>query len=106
MLQWRKKWGKIGVLCMAACLQANNVFAGTAGEFPWVSFLEDLKSEFTGPIPLAMGIIATVMVAMMLYTGQAGDATKRFLGIIIGVSLALYLPTLILDIAPGFLIGG
>ena len=53
-----------------------------------------------------MGIIATVMVAMMLYTGQAGDATKRFLGIIIGVSLALYLPTLILDIAPGFLIGG
>ena len=78
---------------------------GEAGEFPWVTFLESLKTEFTGPIPLVFGAISTAIVAYMLFSGNAGDATKRFIGIIFGVSLALVLPSLLTDVS-GFLIGG
>lgn len=104
------QWQKIGVLCTAACLQTATAMAAEveaeAGAFPWVEFLQALQDEFTGPIPLIMGTIATVTVAFMMYTGQAGDATKRFIGIIVGVSVALKLPTLIMDLTAGFLIGG
>lgn len=73
---------------MLACLPYS-VYAATS-EWPWASELEAWKAEFTGPIPLTLGIIGISLAAISMFQGNAGEGTKKLFGIIFGVSIALY----------------
>lgn len=66
-----------------------SIFAATA-DWPWVIEWEAWKAEFTGPVPLTLGIIGISLAAISMFQGNAGEGTKKLFGIIFGVSIALY----------------
>lgn len=74
-----------------------SVLAATS-EWPWVEELEMWKAEFTGPIPLTLGIIGISLAAISMFQGNAGEGTKKLFGIIFGVSIALYATEIVTSI--------
>lgn len=68
---------------------------GTSRTWPWTTFLRSLAQEFTGPLPTILGIFGIVGSAFSLYSGHAGEGTRKFLILILVVSIALTAPTLI-----------
>ncbi|MDR3560572.1 MAG: TrbC/VirB2 family protein [Negativicutes bacterium] len=86
---------------------------GTSRTWPWDAFLKSLAQEFTGPLPTTLGILGIVGAAFSLLSGHAGDGTKKFIVIILVVSIALTAPTLMSWMtsdsggsATGILLGG
>lgn len=67
--------------------------------WPWTSFLNDLQEELTGPLPTTLGIMGIVIACVGLFTGNAGDGVRKFLVIILAISIALFAPTIVSWIA-------
>ena len=86
---------------------------GTQRTWPWDAFLKSLAQELTGPLPTTLGILGIVGAAFGLLSGHSGEGTRKFLGIILAVSIALTAPNLISwmtsdsgGTATGILLGG
>lgn len=78
-------------------------------KWPWEKMLNTLVKELTGPLPMALGVIAIVGAAAALFTGNHGGFMKTILCVIIGVTLMLYAGALIgffSDSAGGVTISG
>ena len=67
--------------------------------WPWTRFLTDLQEELTGPLPTTLGIMGIVIACVGLFTGNAGDGVRKFLVIILAISIALFAPTIVSWIA-------
>jgi trbC/VIRB2 family len=63
--------------------------------WPWTNFLNDLQEEMTGPLPTTLGIMGIVIACVGLFTGNAGDGVRKFLVIILAISIALFAPTIV-----------
>lgn len=63
--------------------------------WPWTNFLNDLQEELTGPLPRTLGIMGIVIACVGLFTGNAGDGVRKFLIIILAISIAIFAPTLV-----------
>jgi type IV secretory pathway VirB2 component (pilin) len=63
--------------------------------WPWTNFLKDLQDELTGPLPTTLGIMGIVIACVGLFTGNAGDGVRKFLVIILAISIALFAPTIV-----------
>ena len=57
--------------------------------------LNDIKDELTGPLPLTLGTLGIVIAAFGLFAGNAGDGMRKFLIIILAISVALFSPTFV-----------
>ena len=66
---------------------------GTTGigghAWPWTKFLQSLMQELTGPLPMILGIMGIV-----LFSGNGGDGTRKFILLIFVISIALAAPSL------------
>ncbi len=68
--------------------------SGTTSPWPWHNFLEALKTELTGPVPMVLGILGIVGAAIALFSGNGGDGTRKFILLIFVISIALAAPSL------------
>ena len=73
--------------------------AYAARTWPWTAILNDILDEITGPLPLTLGALGIAIAAFGLFTGNAGDGVRKFLIIILAVSIVLFSPTFVLWIA-------
>ena len=63
--------------------------AYAARTWPWTGILNDIKDELTGPLPLTLGTLGIVIAAFGLF------AMRKFLIIILAISVALFAPTFV-----------
>lgn len=73
--------------------------AYAARTWPRTAILNDILDEITGPLPLTLGALGIAIAAFGLFTGNAGDGVRKFLIIILAVSIVLFSPTFVLWIA-------
>ncbi|WP_276892093.1 TrbC/VirB2 family protein [Dialister micraerophilus] len=96
----------LGTFAFYAIEQGSGVQSKKA--WPWTKFLNSIMAEFTGPVPLVLGVLGVVGAAIALFSGHGGDGAKKFIILIFAVSIALFAPTLIQwvaqDAGGGFLI--
>jgi type IV secretion system protein VirB2 len=70
-----------------AFVAARAAFAASAG-MPWEGPLQQLVQSLTGPVAKGIGIAAIVITALGMALSESGHAMKRFLSIILGLSIA------------------
>lgn len=64
-------------------------------DWPWTKFLYSLAEQFTGPIPLILGIFGMIGAGFALFTGQASGTVGTFIKVIFGVAACLFAPSFI-----------
>lgn len=79
-----------GIGCL---MTTSKAFA--ARTWPWTGILNDIKDELTGPLPLTLGVLGIVIAAIGLFAGNAGDGMRKFLVIILAISVALFAGTFV-----------
>ena len=94
-----EKNSKIKVITAAFLLNlaANPIcLAGSTSSraWPWRTFLQSLIDELTGPLPIALGTLGIAYVMFSMFSGNAGEGTKKGILIILAVSIALFAPTI------------
>ena len=73
-------WAALGLLLPARLL--------AQGTSPWVEAVNELQTQFTGPIARGLSLIAIVVGGLMFAFGEGGS--KRTLaGIIFGIGMAV-----------------
>ena len=98
----RKGWQIIAAFLFFASTQGQ-VFAQSVGmtgdtidiQWPWMKFLNSLATQFTGPLPMTLGILGLAGCAIALFSGHAGGGTQKFIILIFAVSTCLFAPTFI-----------
>lgn len=98
----------LGIICfiMAIIITINHgtAFAQSVGfngetigdiEWPWMKFLNSLAEQFTGPLPMVLGILGLAGCAIAMFTGNAGGGTTKFIVLIFVVSTCLFAPSFI-----------
>lgn len=77
-------------------IMASSGRLGSDGsQLPFMNFLIDLRDTLTGPIAKIVGVFAIIFAAFGLFSGNAGEGFKKILWVIIGISLAIWAPTLV-----------
>lgn len=64
-------------------------------EWPWIKMLNSLAKQFSGPVPIALGIMALIGAAFSMLQGGHGQVSGKMIGILFAVAIALFSPTLI-----------
>lgn len=64
-------------------------------DWPWMKFFNSLAAQFTGPLPMTLGILGIAGCAIALFTGNAGGGTSKFILLIFVISTCLFAPTFI-----------
>ena len=60
----------------------------TTGSSPWVNVINELTTQFTGPIARGLSLIAIVIGGLMFAFGEGGSK-KAMAGIIFGLGMAM-----------------
>lgn len=81
-----KNWLKTIVL--SGFIFADNIWATTTGDLPFVSTMKTLKDAISGPFLLAAAIIMIVVTCLMLAFGEWGDGFKKIINIVLWLSVA------------------
>ena len=99
MLEKEQKISKVKVMATAfifnlalspVCLAGST----SSRAWPWRTFLQSLIDELTGPLPIALGTLGIAYVMFSMFSGNAGEGTKKGILIILAVSIALFAPTI------------
>ena len=64
-------------------------------EWPWMKFFNSLAQQFTGPLPMVLGILGLAGCAIAMFSGHAGGGTTKFIVLIFVVSTCLFAPSFI-----------
>jgi type IV secretory pathway VirB2 component (pilin) len=84
-----KNWPKkIVKLSTVNCLGINSAFASSTGTLPFNSTMNTLKDAISGPFLLSAAIIMIVITCLMLAFGEWGDGFKKFINIVLWLSIA------------------
>ena len=79
---------KAGAAAWAALLALTPGALHAQGTSPWVDAVNELQTQFTGPIARGLSLIAIVVGGLMFAFGEGGS--KRTLaGIIFGIGMAV-----------------
>lgn len=94
-----KKFHKSRIILMTLILNiAFNPYclAGSSSNraWPWRTFIQSLVDELTGPLPFSLGTLGLAWVAYSMFSGNAGDGSKKGLLVVVSVSIALAAPTI------------
>lgn len=86
-------------------MAADVLLAQGAGTSPWVNVVDELSTQFTGPIARGLSLIAIVIGGLMFAFGEGGS--KRALaGIIFGLGMAMAAANFLNWLFPGGAGGG
>ncbi len=82
---------------IASFAQSVGLTGDTVGdvEWPWMKMLNSLAKQFSGPVPVVLGIIALIGAAFSMLQGGHGQVSGKMIGILFAVAIALFSPTLI-----------
>ena len=100
LLGWSNKILPIIIIGSAFIGIDNPVCYAAASGLPWDTFLTPLLTEFSGPIPKIMAIIAVVLSGTMLMFGETGGMFKKSLQIIFGVTMSVNIGDWLLLVFP------
>ena len=79
---------KMGAVAWAVLLMLTPGALMAQGTSPWVDAVNELQTQFTGPIARGLSLIAIVVGGLMFAFGEGGS--KRTLaGIIFGIGMAV-----------------
>ena len=79
---------RMGVVAWTALLVLAPGVLHAQGTSPWVDAVNELQTQFTGPIARGLSLIAIVVGGLMFAFGEGGS--KRTLaGIIFGIGMAV-----------------
>jgi type IV secretion system protein VirB2 len=69
-------------------VSASNAFAGTSTGMPWEGPLTVLKNSLTGPVAMAISLIAIVVCGcMLIFGGEMSDFARKLIMICLVVAL-------------------
>lgn len=77
-------------VALVAAFGTESAMAGTAGggALPWEGALNTLVASLTGPVAIAISIIAIfVCGAILVFGGEMGDFARRMVMVILGVAV-------------------
>lgn len=83
-----KSWAKLTFFGMSLLLICLPTFAGTTGDLPFNSTIQEFQNNFYAWIAIA-AIIIWVATCLLLAFGEWGDGMKKLLNILFWMSLAL-----------------
>ena len=75
-------------LALTGLFLTSDVFASSEGDLPFVSTMNALKADISGPFLLAGAIIMIVITCLMLAFGEWGDGFKKMINIVLWLSVA------------------
>ncbi len=83
---------------MTALAAASPSFASTTttGTMPWDTVLTTVETDLTGPVAVAVGVVAVVITGLGIALGGEGSFMRRAFGILFGLSVAFMSSTAIL----------
>src|SRR5271156_1760531 len=82
---WLKK-SNMGAMLIVISMQS--AFASSSSDLPFNSTMNMLKDAISGPFLLAASIIMIVITCLMLAFGEWGDGFKKFINIVLWLSIA------------------
>ena len=82
MLAW------LALLGSAELLLAQTTTTTTTGSSPWVNVVNELTTQFTGPIARGLSLISIVIGGLMFAFGEGGSK-RAMAGIIFGLGMAM-----------------
>ena len=68
--------------------QGTTTTTTTTGSSPWVNVINELTTQFTGPIARGLSLIAIVIGGLMFAFGEGGSK-KAMAGIVFGLGMAM-----------------
>jgi type IV secretion system protein VirB2 len=74
------------IVAVLTCI-SERAFAASAG-MPWEGPITQLVSSLTGPVAKGIGIVAIVVSSLGFALAESGHAMKKFIGIVIFLSVA------------------
>ena len=80
-------WRRIG-LAVVLVLAVFPAAAAAQGVSPWVTAVNEMATQFTGPIARGLSLIAIVIGGLMFAFGEGGSK-KAIAGIVFGLGMAL-----------------
>ncbi len=83
---------------LTAVVAASPSFASTTttGTMPWDTVLTTVETDLTGPVAVAVGVVAVVITGLGIALGGEGSFMRRAFGILFGLSVAFMSSTAIL----------
>lgn len=105
----RTRDARLGARALAAqaVLVASVALAGPASAatggavMPWDNILTTVQQDLTGPVAVAIGVIACVVFGLSMAFGHEGSAMKRGMSILFGLAIAFSSATGLLTIFGG-----
>ena len=100
-LNWRsgrlRRFPAVATL-VAGLAAASPSFASTTttGTMPWDTVLTTVETALTGPVAVAVGVVAVVITGLGIALGGEGSFMRRAFGILFGLSVAFMSSTAIL----------
>ncbi len=100
-LNWRsgrlRRFPAVATL-VAVLAAASPSFASTTttGTMPWDTVLTTVETDLTGPVAVAVGVVAVVITGLGIALGGEGSFMRRAFGILFGLSVAFMSSTAIL----------
>lgn len=69
-------------------IATSRAFAGTATGMPWESPLTTLKDSLSGPVAMAISIIAIVVCGcLLIFGGEIGDFAKKMILLVLVIAM-------------------
>ena len=77
------------------------------GQLPWEGPLQTIASSISGPVAMALGVIAVVITGLAIAFGEAGSGVRRLMQVLFGLAIAFTAASLIATLFhPAMDVGG
>lgn len=84
-----RRLDKVAVIGLAMALSATPSFAATTG-LPWEGPLTTLQNSLTGPVALAISLIAILVCGgLLIFGGELGDFAKRMVMLVLVIAVVV-----------------
>jgi type IV secretory pathway VirB2 component (pilin) len=89
-LKWLRKLFWLGFFYAPAALASE-----TGGAMPWEGPLQKIANSISGPVAMALGVIAVVITGLAIAFGESGSGVRRLLQVLFGLAIAFTAASLI-----------
>jgi type IV secretion system protein VirB2 len=83
-----RAFGAFGALAGCLAMASPASATTTTGTMPWDNILTTVQADLTGPVAVAIGVVACVVFGLSMAFGHEGSAMKRGMSILFGLAIA------------------
>lgn len=92
---WHKISKRFLTFCIWLCLSPAAFAAEQGGALPWESPLTRIADSISGPVAMALGVIAVVITGLAIAFGESGSGVRRLMQVLFGLSIAFTAASLV-----------